>query len=382
MSSEHHDDPFFEFIGAEKASGAPRPEPLRDGDHRVRLSRISSRAWEHPADRAALAGLRKVPGLDALLRRLVGLIGERSLRLLALANAVRVGEQQFARVHERYVRCCEVLDVERRPELFVTQTPVVNAGAVGVDEPFILLHSATLELLDDDELDVVLAHELGHILSDHVLYKTMLRLLLELSLSRLGIPLGDLALAGIVAALREWDRKSELSADRAALLAVQDPRRCYTVHMKLAGGNAVDQMSLDAFIEQAQEYHRAGSAADGLFKLLNLLGQTHPFHVTRLAELARWVDAGAYEQVLAGHYPRRDHDAEHSVYDELKGGAQAYRDDAEHSEDALVRFVHDATATVTEAASSVWSSTRNLIGRITGDKDPPPRDRPDRDDER
>ena len=52
------------------------------------LPLISSRAWEHPADRAALNTLRAIPGFDEVVKKVAGLITERGVRQLFLANAV------------------------------------------------------------------------------------------------------------------------------------------------------------------------------------------------------------------------------------------------------------------------------------------------------
>jgi len=362
----------FEFIGVEEPTAPKGGEVpgastalVRVPGQRVKLWGLSSRAYEHPADRAALTALRKVPGVDAVLRTLIGLIGERSLRYLFLASAVRVNEHQFSQVYATYLEVCDTLDIRTPPELFVAQTPLVNAGAIGVDEPFIVLNSGTVALLSSDELRVVLGHELGHILSDHVLFKTLLRLLLNFSLANLGIPLGSIALFGLLAALREWDRKSELSCDRAGLLAVQDPRVAFTVHMKLAGGNDVAQMSVDEFIKQAHEYERAGSAVDGIFKLLNLIGRTHPFHVTRLAELKLWVEDGSYQKLLDGDYVKRAEEADASVYEEVKEGAKAYQEDLERSEEPLVRFFADLGNKLSEGGSKAVESAKGFFDRFS-----------------
>ena len=71
------------------------------------------------------------------------------------------------------------------PELYVSQTPFFNAGAYGIDQPFIVVHSAAIELLDDDELRVLLAHELGHVISGHALYRTIAAILALISLGAL-----------------------------------------------------------------------------------------------------------------------------------------------------------------------------------------------------
>lgn len=355
------------------SSPAP-PAPPR----RVRLPEIAPRAFEHPADRAALAALRKVPGFDTVLRKVIGFIGERGLRLVFLASAVRVTGKQFGRLHALYEECCEILDRTERPELYIAQTPFVNAGAIGVDRPFIVLNSAALTLLSEDELRFLLGHELGHIACDHSLYKTMLALLLRLSVVRLGLPVGGLALLGVIAALTEWDRKSELTCDRAGLLCAQDPWTAYTVFMKLAGGESVGQMDITEFVAQAEEYESAGDEIDSVFKLLNLVGRRHPFHVLRLAELKRWVERGDYGRILSGDYARRGAAEESSTYEDFAASARAYRDRLSESKDPLLRFVRDLGAQMSEAGESIWDTLRSAVGGARGRR--PPDDEPDRDE--
>ena len=132
------------------------------------LTDIATRAWEHPADRAALAALRKIPVFDDVLRKLFGFFGEKPIRLAFLANSVRVSDRQFPRVKRLYEDVLQTLDAPEEYPLFVSQTPIVNAGAYGMDEPFIILNSGTVKLLDDEQLSYVMGHEVGHIMSDHV----------------------------------------------------------------------------------------------------------------------------------------------------------------------------------------------------------------------
>ncbi len=344
-----------------------------------RFPGISARTYQHPADRAALTAMRKVPGFDFVLRKMIGTIGERSLRLAFLASSVRVSERQFPDVWRSYLEACDILDVHPPPPLFVAQTPFVNAGAIGVDEPFIVLNSGMLVLLDEAELQCVLGHELGHVQSDHVLYKTMLRLLLRLSIVAFSIPVGGMALYAITTALLEWDRKSELSADRAGLLVCQDPDVAMRVDMKLAGGGKTDQMNVDEFLLQAEEYRAGGSVVDSVLKLFRLLARTHPFPVLRLAELKKWIDAGEYERILEGEYEQRTDDDATSVYDEILRSGSAYREDAEASPDPLFRLVRDigaglstAATSVSEAASQAASGARSWFRRDRPEDDDPP----------
>ena len=296
------------------------------------LTGISPRAWEHPADRAALATLKKLPGLAELIRWVVGVTTERSVRLLHLASAVRISERQFPRLNGLFTQACMRLDVSRRPELFVAQSPFLNGGVYGVKEPFVVINSALVQALDDEEMIAVLGHELGHCCSGHALYKTLLWLLTSVSLS--AIPLGELALRGVAAALREWDRKSELSADRAGLLASQNPEACNTILMKLAGGTDTSQMQIGEFLQQAGDYEARNDLLDGVHKLLNLLRQTHPFPVLRLSELKVWTDSGAYQRILGGAYPRRT-DGDNRPADDLREAGTNYRQSFRDNDDPL-----------------------------------------------
>ena len=72
-----------------------------------------------------------------------------------------------------------ILDAETVPELFVMGDPSFNAWCVGMDKPFILVNSGLVDLMDEDELRWVLAHELGHAMSGHAIYRTILDRLLK-----------------------------------------------------------------------------------------------------------------------------------------------------------------------------------------------------------
>src|ERR1700675_3224982 len=255
---------------------------------------ISSRAWEHPADRTALSALRRLKGFDQVLKLMSGMLRERQHRLLYLANAARVGPRQFADLDTLLDECVDVLDAPVKPELFVLQSPTADAFTIGMDNPFIVIGSGLYDLMTHDEMRFVIGHELGHALSGHAVYRTMMMHLMRLARSFGVVPVGGWALRAIVAALMEWQRKSELSGDRAGLLCCQDVDAAIRVEMKLAGGSRLDKLDSEAFMAQAREYEKTGDMRDGLLKLLNLELQTHPFSVLRAAALTNWVDTGGY----------------------------------------------------------------------------------------
>lgn len=333
---------------------------------KTRFPNISSRSWEHPADRAALSALKKVPGLDTLLQKLVGVTTEKSLRLITLASAVRVSDTQFPKLNRIHKEACNLLDIQELPELYVSQSPFLNAGAVGVERPFIVLNSSLVESMSEDELICVVGHELGHCVSGHVLYKTLLQLLLRFSMLAFSVPLGGASLLAVIIALKEWDRKSELSADRAGLLACQDPHVYNTLLMKFAGGSNTAEMDINEFFLQAAEYERAGTVVDSVHKLLNLMGQSHPFPVLRLTELKTWVDSGAYNQILSGEFITRDHEGNERVFDNIREAANKYKEDFQNSEDPLAETLRNAMETADnvknkakEAFSSFFNNMNN-----------------------
>jgi Zn-dependent protease with chaperone function len=324
-----------------------------------KLYDIDPGSWEHPADRAALAALRGIHGLDDIIKFVFGKTSERSIRLLHIASAARVTQNQFPKINMMLDRILDVFDWDYRPEVFVAQSPFFNAGVYGVEQPFIVINSVMPQRLDDQELECVLAHEMGHLLSGHAVYKTLLWLLLNAS-SRL-VPGSDLVIMPIVAALREWDRKSELSADRAALLATQNLDTNYTVLMKMAGGDDVSQLNMNDFFAQAAEYENSSMLLDGIHKVLNTVWESHPFPVIRLQELRTWAASGQYEAILQGNYLKRGfHKADHA--DEIRQGFEFYRSELGKGEDPVSRTARAVGDGLSKLGDDVNDAIKRLFG--------------------
>ncbi len=329
---------------------------------RVRLPGISSRAYEHPADRSALVAMRKLTGFDVLLRRLASLFSDRSLRLLFLASSVRTSQEQFPHLHELLLDGSAVLDLPAVPELYISQDPFPNAMALGTDKPFIVITTGMVELYDLEEMRFAIGHELGHVLSGHTVYRTMLFHLTRLATRLAWFAIGYISLRVIIAGLEEWYRKSELSCDRAGVLAGQDPASARRALMKLAGGSRMAELSHDAFHQQAREYDAVPDVREGLLKLLQLQGTTHPFAVIRFAELDRWVAEGEYRDILAGRYPNREDDDQTSVSEEMRAAARSYQESWNRSADPFVGLVKGFAETAAGAGAQ-------LFGGVFGRRD-------------
>ena len=253
---------------------------------------ISSKAYEHPADRAATAALKAVPMLDTVVRKLIEWGYERALRQSFLGNSVRVGENQLPDVWASHVGVCKILDMPDVYDLYVTRGVLGGAQPIGAGKPMVVIDSGLLRRLGPGEQRVVLAHEVGHILSDHVLYMTALNILLGATLS-VPFPIG-LPFRAVRAVLLEWYRAAELSCDRAATLAVRDPRIVCRALMVIGAGMSADQLNLDAFMTQAMEYEAWDDPSDRVRRFFAEINRTHPYAVRRVSEVMKWVQSGEY----------------------------------------------------------------------------------------
>lgn len=326
---------------------------------RVRkLYEIDPRSWEHPADRAALAALRQVKGLDELIKTFLSITTERGMQLMHYASSVKVGPTQYPKINTIIDDLVETFDWPYRPTVFVTQSPFFNAHTFGAKEPWIVLNSSILRTFDEEELRVVVAHEFGHVMSGHAMYKTLIWLLANVSLSL--IPGAQLAALPVMAALSEWDRKSELSADRAALLATQVEEPSYRVLMRMAGGEDLSQVNLNDFFAQAREFEDRKDLVDTFHKILNQLWLSHPHPVTRLSELKTWASSGLYATILDGMYLKREHRTDDPA-SEMKEGFDYYKRTVEEGEDPLSRLFTNLGKGIEHAAGEVGGALKDLF---------------------
>jgi len=269
---------------------------------------ISAKAYEHPADRAATAALRAIPMLDTVVRKLIEWQYERALRQLYLGSSIKVSEQQLPELWRAHEGVSRILDMPDHYDLYVSSGVLGGAQVVGTGKPMIVIDSDLLQRLGPGERRVVLAHELGHILSDHVVYVTTLNVLLSVGNGVpffLGIPF-----RAVRAVLLEWYRATELSCDRAATLAVRDPRIVCSTLMVTAAGLPVEQLNLDAFLTQAMEYESWDDPSDRVRRFFNEIGQTHSYAVRRVSEVMKWVQGGDYDRIVRGEYRTRDEEAD------------------------------------------------------------------------
>jgi Zn-dependent protease with chaperone function len=267
---------------------------------------ISPKAYEHPADRAATAALKSIPVLNTVVRKLIEWQYERALRQMYLSNSVRVGERQLPELwgHEQAV--CKILDMPKTYDVYVSGSVGLgpNAIAIGSTNPIVVFGSPLVGRLGPGEQRAVLGHEVAHILSDHMVYRTALAIVLNAGLGSMPFPLG-LPIMAVRHVLLEWYRASELSCDRAAALVVRDPRIVCRTLMVVASGMKADELDLDAFLAQAREYEDWDDPSDRVRRFFNEINATHPYAVRRVSEVMRWVQSGEFDRIQRGEYVKR-----------------------------------------------------------------------------
>lgn len=258
----------------------------------------------HPLDLAARQQLEKIPGLQLAAKKYRSVIADRRDRALLLSNAIRLGPDQVADYYQLLPPICEAFGIEQ-PELYLAAGPA-NAMTLGHSRPCVVLHNELLSTLPPEEIQAVLAHECGHILAEHVLYRQMAMTVFS-GVETLGGRFGtvvSLFSEPLKAALLDWYRKSELTADRAAVMFMGGPRELQQALFHLHGMPHTmpkDQISYAAFAAQADELDTVMGEKKLDRYLLRQLDRegTHPNAALRFREVQRWAESEAYRQLKA-----------------------------------------------------------------------------------
>lgn len=275
---------------------------------------ISSEAFRHPLDRQAEQALRNLPGFDLIARKFVEFIYERPQLVYLMGNTIQVGPRQYSTIYHMFRECVRDLDIYPEPTLFVQQNPQANSYALGQDHPYIVINTGILDLLNEAEIRAVLAHELGHIKCGHTILIQMAMWAMSAAsvIGELTFGIGNFVTQALIYAFFEWRRKAELSADRAALLVMDDLDTVMSSMMKVSGGSSkyANECSLKEFIKQSEDYQALDE--DGLnqvYKFLMYNGAqgtmlTHPFAVERVQYLRQWATSSEYQEIRRGNYQR------------------------------------------------------------------------------
>ncbi|MCI9067282.1 MAG: M48 family metalloprotease [Lachnospiraceae bacterium] len=193
-----------------------------------------------------------------------------------------------------------------------------------------------MDKLPSDLIASVLAHECGHIACKHYLYHSMAGLLAEGICSS---PLSKIPAVRryltptIVRALLFWDRCSELSADRAAVLCDGGADKTVAVLLKLHGYKHVER---EEFLKQAMDLRAFvnDSRSNRLMELMLTQDETHPRLATRAYECYEWSTSDRFKRILEGTYtPSSRHEfpiAADKATNQFGGGLQHHLRDFSH----------------------------------------------------
>jgi Zn-dependent protease with chaperone function len=277
----------------------------------IKFPDLAHAEFQHSLDQSATGMLKRLEGIRPAMSALET-FSDTVANFNNLSNSVKVGPTQYPNLYRNYLQMAEILDVRRLPDLYVATSTQINAYAMGVDKYTIVLYTGLLDILNQQEVMAIIAHELGHVKCDHMLYNSLMRMIIQLGgplLSQIPIPLAsgifDLSLK---LALVEWSRRAEFSADRAALLATQDPEAITGALSKLAGfSKTLDEpISIEALKEQATDFEGFTSKNPIAMYLWveAMLQITHPFVPLRVREISQWAESAHYQKILSGKYRR------------------------------------------------------------------------------
>jgi Zn-dependent protease with chaperone function len=269
----------------------------------ARLHGLRPQSYEHPSDAKTLDVLQGTAGLETVIRKCNEFGLDRLLRIQLMGSYLRASQDCFPHLYRAVQEGCEILDVPKRPTVYI-QPGGLNAFTAGVEQPILVFTAGLIDSMTEEELRFVVGHELGHIKSGHVLYYQIAMLLPVLAevVGAATFGIGSLLSFPLEVALVRWQRMSELTADRAGLLACQDVNAATTAMIKLAGLplKFFDKVNTEDFLAQAREFEAFDSdKLDWVAKILSGMGQSHPWTVMRASELLRWVDSTSYEKLLA-----------------------------------------------------------------------------------
>lgn len=257
---------------------------------------INTSDFIHPEDAAALRTLESIPGFPALVKKFLQIGLEQMQYGVNMASTIRLSPTQLPHLYNHLPPICRRLGIAE-PEFYLEMDPVPNAWTFGDTKIYITMTSGLVELLNDEELDAVLAHECGHILCRHVLYHSLAEYVLK-GIDSMGL-LGKLAIP-FQLALFYWYRKSELSCDRAAAI-VTSPEVVASAMARLSGGpkEITSKINLNEWMRQADIYDQIynDGAWNKTLQIYVTIARSHPFSAVRVREIMKWGETDQYRRL-------------------------------------------------------------------------------------
>ena len=256
---------------------------------------INYKEFIHPSDKTAMEALRKIPGFNALTKKFMNIIGEKIFKIESTSSYIKLGPNQMPRIYNILVKVCERLKI-KTPELYLKLDRDPNAYTYGDSDIFIVIHSGLIETMSEEQIETVLAHECGHILCHHTLYRTMGTLLLNGATFVVNNFIKDIVTSAVLVsiqyAMAYWMRCSEFSADRVSAYYHNSPEPVVDVMLALSGAtsNLNEEINRDEFLAQAKDYKVLvdSSAYNKAIEVLKFGMIDHPLNVYRAYEIVEF----------------------------------------------------------------------------------------------
>jgi Zn-dependent protease with chaperone function len=275
-------------------------------------------------DLAVLRTLRRIKPVEIAVASTVRLWKNVEKNNL-LGGAVRVSEKQFPKIHGITLTCAERLGIQPPTVYVLPALDQLNAMTFGTDDDaFVLINSATVDHMADDELLFIIGHECGHIQNNHVVYKTALYYL-----TRMASAFVAWAVAPAVLALNTWSRRAEITCDRAGLLCARSLDAGTRALVKFAVGSQklYDQVNLEEYLSQLD------GAREGIGRYSELL-LTHPYVPKRVEALRLFAQCDVFLRAMGegggiskAEVDRRVADLVSVIGKRKKKGSSAVKDD-------------------------------------------------------
>jgi Zn-dependent protease with chaperone function len=173
-------------------------------------------------------------------------------------------------------------------DVFIVPSNRLNAYTFGMDSPkAVVLYSPLFNIMDRDEIQFILGHEMGHVKLGHTVLNTLVG-------GMAGIPSSYGALAIMELAFRWWNRACEYSADRAGVLACANPAKAISALVKLeAGPAALTQAGMQAAIQHIE------TEDDDILQNITELLASHPMVAKRVDEIRKFAGSQEYPTLQA-----------------------------------------------------------------------------------
>ena len=263
----------------------------------------------HPDDAAALRQLQQIPVLPKVVDWYMKNGIEELSWIRNTSYCIRLSETQFPEVYRRLPPICERFGIPV-PEFYLDMDPMPNAWTSGSSRVYITVTRGLIKRFKDDEIDAVLAHECGHIVCQHTFYQAIADQMVGFAsvsenegiVGGLWSTFGSVAMIPLRRACLSWQRKSELSADRAASVACGEETFMRTMAMlSQIPRPMVNKMDLQQWAKQGKdltEYQKQGVVKKALTVFSGINDSTHPAEVIRAYEFSKWINSPEYKQMV------------------------------------------------------------------------------------